>query len=215
MRLVRPLEPTNFCPVYINHESSRKAFETPHDGRSDRNRKEEISITNLAERHLRLNFYLHLLSFLVVEISITNLAERHLRLPPTRAVPRTWALSDINHESSRKAFETASSSPRMHEGSSDINHESSRKAFETLPTGKRRCRSPRWISITNLAERHLRLDVCRVLEARTQPHINHESSRKAFETSRVTGASTVTSSRNINHESSRKAFETRHGCSTH
>ena len=38
-------------------------------------------------------------------------------------------------------------------------------------------------------------------------YINHESSRKAFETS-VVGKADFTTPEDINHESSRKAFET-------
>ena len=68
-----------------------------------------ISITNLAERHLRLvgvAFLVHAFE----GISITNLAERHLR-------PGNWDLTIpvgsgyINHESSRKAFETRELGP--------------------------------------------------------------------------------------------------------
>ena len=93
--------------------------------------KYPISITNLAERHLRLDTYGLWIHHLGHQISITNLAERHLR-----------------HRIS---------------------------VLCTAPQGH--------ISITNLAERHLRhrVDVCRVSAPRT--HINHESSRKAFETS--------------------------------
>ena len=62
-----------------------------------------ISITNLAERHLRpLAIALNTLSLL--KISITNLAERHLRR--NRHLPISTHELDINHESSRKAFET-------------------------------------------------------------------------------------------------------------
>ena len=40
---------------YINHESSRKAFETGHRVHRLDYRDGKISITNLAERHLRLD----------------------------------------------------------------------------------------------------------------------------------------------------------------
>ena len=66
------------------------------------------------------------------DISITNLAERHLR-HLTMPTGNGSTASNINHESSRKAFET--------------NREVDARAG-------RRIR----ISITNLAERHLRLE---------------------------------------------------------
>ena len=45
---------------------------------------------------------------LLKTISITNLAERHLRLSRIMAVAAIALYKDINHESSRKAFETLS-----------------------------------------------------------------------------------------------------------
>ena len=64
---------------------------------------------------------------------------------------------DINHESSRKAFETPIMTREHVLTGLHINHESSRKAFETSVVGN--------------------VDL-------TMPvgDINHESSRKAFET---------------------------------
>ena len=62
----------------------------------------------------------------------------------------------INHESSRKAFETVDAISSSQVGHWDINHESSRKAFETPSPATETCPGIR-ISITNLAERHLRL----------------------------------------------------------
>ena len=94
-------------PVYINHESSRKAFETT-----------TVKVSPLRPVNTR--------------ISITNLAERHLR-----------PLSFVN-----SYFFTVAP---------HINHESSRKAFETPSVPGLLPRLSRWISITNLAERHLRL----------------------------------------------------------
>ena len=66
--------------------------------------------------------------------------------------------ADINHESSRKAFETPvlTTLPPYHY-ELDINHESSRKAFETGWVSCLDDRDGLPISITNLAERHLRL----------------------------------------------------------
>ena len=125
-------------------------------------------------------------------ISITNLAERHLR-------PGNWDLTIpvgsgyINHESSRKAFETGASVGASVGAIKDINHESSRKAFETRRRPQARLWARLWISITNLAERHLRQKVNVSVHAARSEYINHESSRKAFET--VIGASTVTPSR--------------------
>ena len=90
--------------------------------------------------------------------------------------------SDINHESSRKAFETAARPLRPHADRRHINHESSRKAFETRAVD--------------------------ASTSTTSSNINHESSRKAFETpSDLPNLATETWS-DINHESSRKAFET-------
>ena len=89
----------------------------------------------------------------------------------------------INHESSRKAFETVVGKADLSTPTgSDINHESSRKAFETTAS----------TSITGSPALH----------------INHESSRKAFETPKSPPTRLPKSARNINHESSRKAFET-------
>ena len=121
----------------------------------------EISITNLAERHLRLPLTA-CEAVLTDRISITNLAERHLRPSPwserlTSQLPR-----DINHESSRKAFETSAYRIADTGADADINHESSRKAFETtLQFPSVPGLSP-LISITNLAERHLRLSTSTV-----------------------------------------------------
>ena len=92
--------------VDINHESSRKAFET-RAHRHNYALLPLISITNLAERHLRQlgpnNAYGQW-----VHISITNLAERHLRLDEGSTGGRREVEGYINHESSRKAFETLS-----------------------------------------------------------------------------------------------------------
>ena len=116
-----------------------------------------ISITNLAERHLRLIGTAPQGHKFIFPISITNLAERHLRhLAIAEYNP---LLLNINHESSRKAFETP---PLWSQGwrwpPRHINHESSRKAFET-PYNFALLKTARavLISITNLAERHLRL----------------------------------------------------------
>ena len=65
-----------------------------------------ISITNLAERHLRLLLNMTLTGSPSSVISITNLAERHLRLGRELRLGQPHRGGDINHESSRKAFET-------------------------------------------------------------------------------------------------------------
>ena len=77
--------PMNLCSwgspsTYITHESIRKAFETHRLTCPARERVFTISITNLAERHLRPVVGKD--DFTTPEgiISITNLAERHLRL---------------------------------------------------------------------------------------------------------------------------------------
>ena len=94
------------------------------------------------------------------------------------------ALTDINHESSRKAFETSRERTRKRcGGDRDINHESSRKAFETRPR-RDLLQSRTHISITNLAERHLRHQLPVPTREHVFTDINHESSRKAFETPR-------------------------------
>ena len=119
------------------------------------------------------------------KISITNLAERHLRPVDSDALA-AFIRSHINHESSRKAFETRSPSPAM----------------DTWPER---------ISITNLAERHLRLGVGSTVSIIETVDINHESSRKAFET-RIEAVEAIAEYKHINHESSRKAFETHLPC---
>ena len=139
----------------INHESSRKAFETPRASGPPSRLSRRISITNLAERHLR-HSHGERIYRLGYRISITNLAERHLRLG---------------------LLAGASKSGRLE------------------------------ISITNLAERHLRRTRRRPQARPQTSHINHESSRKAFETNVCSRAGASTST-DINHESSRKAFET-------
>ena len=140
----------------INHESSRKAFET------------------------RLAPPFHLQCGL--PISITNLAERHLRLETGRPSRPVKECSHINHESSRKAFETAFVGADF------------RPVYH--------------ISITNLAERHLRPGKPELFPSSGRPYINHESSRKAFETPVLTTLPPYHYELDINHESSRKAFET-------
>ena len=139
----------------INHESSRKAFETqvppgrPHlCGR--------ISITNLAERHLRLPVTAHK-RVVPCHISITNLAERHLRhLCPVYHYLHFLFISITN---------LAERHLRLVHGG----------VWRKL--GRRR------ISITNLAERHLRRRAPRFRAWCIRgSYINHESSRKAFET---------------------------------
>ena len=94
-------------------------------------RDNRISITNLAERHLRLGECVGLRVGEIACISITNLAERHLRLAVDLRVAVDPRVADINHESSRKAFETRGV-PRGLDG------------------------ERQQISITNLAERQLR-----------------------------------------------------------
>ena len=133
---------------HINHESSRKAFETGRRLRHLLSPSIIISITNLAERHLRLPRPQRHMPSRSCPISITNLAERHLRprTQPRRPQTRLW---DINHESSRKAFETGLDLPSL-----------------------RPLRSP--ISITNLAERHLRLAA---IEKRADDSANEYQSR--------------------------------------
>ena len=140
--------------AHINHESSRKAFETLQPDHIRLNEFTEISITNLAERHLRRVTY-DIIGIPLIDISITNLAERHLRpLPLGELCHLSVVRISITNLAERhlrllNAFDKPSIS------CTNINHESSRKAFET-----RHARpgttliSP--ISITNLAERHLR-----------------------------------------------------------
>ena len=107
----RHLRPGNWdltIPVgsgYINHESSRKAFETTCRRLCNPFNTLPISITNLAERHLRHRRLVHPCSQSTIRISITNLAERHLRLATT-SDRHKFVWPHINHESSRKAFET-------------------------------------------------------------------------------------------------------------
>ena len=117
-------------------------------------------------------------------ISITNLAERHLRLQPPRLPLLMSPKSHINHESSRKAFETPFNVKLRCIRSPHINHESSRKAFETSGRVILARGTLAEISITNLAERHLRLTP-RPSSRPRYPDINHESSRKAFETTLI------------------------------
>ena len=166
---------------HINHESSRKAFETLVIEYDPHRISVLISITNLAERHLRLIGTAPQGHKFIFPISITNLAERHLRhLAIAEYNP---LLLNINHESSRKAFETPYN-------------------FALLKTARAVL-----ISITNLAERHLRLSMAAFQSGHGDVNINHESSRKAFETS-LSRLSLSSSLPHINHESSRKAFET-------
>ena len=69
------------------------------------------------------------------------------------------ATAHINHESSRKAFETWHEPSLSHTALLHINHESSRKAFETRVGASTVIPSRMDISITNLAERHLRREL--------------------------------------------------------
>ena len=138
----------------INHESSRKAFETRAGSERRPQGPSGISITNLAERHLRQDGSRRLPS-LCTTISITNLAERHLRHEAPEVACGDLEVTNINHESSRKAFET--------EGDKVISGEKRRISITNLAERHLRrsdrpsCGPPSGgISITNLAERHLR-----------------------------------------------------------
>ena len=142
-------------------------------------------------------------------ISITNLAERHLRPVRSLFILRWRILLHINHESSRKAFETSplprGAGPPLQP---DINHESSRKAFETGASADASAIKSPQISITNLAERHLRPAPASVIISSqvgisitnlAERHLRHDPNRFII---LIIGT-------DINHESSRKAFETR------
>ena len=142
-----------------------------------------ISITNLAERHLRLGLLPRLSRWFFHLISITNLAERHLR-PSYRYEGIGVTVLDINHESSRKAFETRAGFPSVRPPTTtnisitNLAERHLRHSYVRHSPGA----STRIISITNLAERHLRPRTQPQRRPPPQRHINHESSRKAFET---------------------------------
>ena len=116
-----------------------------------------ISITNLAERHLRPFFPASFSSRPEqATISITNLAERHLRL---RVAGDLCVAVDphINHESSRKAFETGRRLRHLLSPSIIISITNLAERHLRLPRPQRHMPSRSCpISITNLAERHLR-----------------------------------------------------------
>ena len=139
-----------------------------------------ISITNLAERHLRLiedypNRF-------IILISITNLAERHLRPPRTPPRSRRAQARYINHESSRKAFETSGPSSRLSRREDRISITNLAERHLRHRERVYRFNQHHRISITNLAERHLRLSMAAFQSGHGDVDINHESSRKAFET---------------------------------
>ena len=143
-----------------------------------------ISITNLAERHLRLiedypNRF-------IILISITNLAERHLRPPRTPPRSRRAQARYINHESSRKAFETSGPSSRLSRREDRISITNLAERHLRHRERVYRFNQHHRISITNLAERHLRRVPRDPRVAVMAENINHESSRKAFETHRLT-----------------------------
>ena len=140
----------------INHESSRKAFETPSPLHLLPLRRQRISITNLAERHLRpANREVDARAGR--RISITNLAERHLRHECSLGSPSTSTVSiSITNLAERHL-----------------------RPILTLPSYGHKGK----ISITNLAERHLRqVEGSKRARRADRGNINHESSRKAFET---------------------------------
>ena len=170
--------------TYINHESSRKAFETSATSAITATRG-SISITNLAERHLRLRPTRPLLRGREFGISITNLAERHLRLIDISPF-RPMNLCYINHESSRKAFETGREFGLLNPQGDRISITNLAERHLRLAhvRGYRLSVDRLTISITNLAERHLRPSRTRTATTGVPAHINHESSRKAFETPR-------------------------------
>ena len=143
----------------------------------------------------------------MVPISITNLAERHLRPGFACASKQPERKRNINHESSRKAFETHRYGPPGSQIHIISITNLAERHLRLMSVGSRPPRTPPRISITNLAERHLRLFVGTLVPPDLCSDINHESSRKAFETGRVYRFCRYPCT-HINHESSRKAFET-------